>query len=422
MKLAIFLIINIILSSFTLNPPQILSDYMEEQTSKGSQIRIMSELAKKLAKEYGADKIHNFSMGSPTIPPPPEYFEALKETAEDNYPLAHDYVSVVGLDESRTKYAELISELQGVQVTKDQVVETSGCAGAINIFLKAVLEVDDEVIIVAPYFAEYTADIENWKAKPVILKTKIEENFEINIQELEKKITKKTRVLMINTPNNPTGNVYSQELIHNIAELLRKKSEENGRIIYILSDDVYARILYGNEKHAQVFKEYEYSVVTYSLSKDLSIPGERMGCAVANPLMPNYQKLVAAMGFNNDAMGICNANRFHMRVISKVLPKKSDTGIYEESAKIICDVLEEEGLEFVRPKGAFYVFPKVPFGLEEMEFCKILAENFVITVPGSAFGLEGFFRMAFGKPPEEVKKAIPFLKKGIEAARLMAKK
>lgn len=422
MKLGIFLIINIIFSSFTLNPPQILSDYMEEQTSKGSQIRIMSELAKKLARQYGADKIHNFSMGSPTIPPPPEYFEALKETANDNFPGAHDYVSVVGLDASRTKYAELISELQGIEVTKDYVVETSGCAAANNIFLKAVLEMGDEVIIVAPFFAEYTSEIENWKAIPVILKTRLEENFEINIAELEKKITKKTRVLMINTPNNPTGNVYSQELLHKIAQLLKKKSEENGRIIYILSDDVYARMVFGKEKHAQIFKEYEYSVITYSCSKDLSIPGERMGCAVANPRMPNAQKLVAAMGFNNDAMGICNANHFHMRVISKVLPNKSNIEIYEHSAKVLCDALEEEGLEFVRPKGAFYVFPKVPFGLGEMEFCQILAENFIITVPGSAFGLEGFFRMAFGKPPEQVEKAIPFLKKGIEAARAKAKK
>jgi aspartate aminotransferase len=387
-----------------------------ESHIKGSAIREMSELAKELAKKYGKEKIHDFSMGSPSIPPPQEYYDALKEIAEDNHDLAHDYSSVFGLDEGRIAFAKVLSEVQGMEIPKECIVQTSGCAGAINIFLRTVLDINDEVIITAPYFIEYEGNIENFCGRPVVLDTTFEEGFEPNVEKLEKLITPFTRVLILNSPNNPSGVTIPQERLKKIAEILNKKMKEFGRIIYILSDDVYCRMIFDGEEHPQIFKEYEYSVVTYSLSKDLSIPGERIGCACVNPRMPNRSKLVDFLGYSNDILGFCHPNRFHMRLIPKVLPKTSKIEVYQKTRDLICKILDEVGIKYVKPQGAFYVFPKIPDGIEEIDFCKTLANNFVIVIPGSGFGKKGFFRLAFGKSPEEIEKCYDEIKHAFEVA------
>lgn len=392
-----------------------LSKYMESHL-KGSAIREMSELAKELARKHGKDKIHDFSMGSPCIPPPKEYYDALKETAEDNHDKAHDYASVFGLDEGRIAFAKLLSEIEGIDIPKDCIVQTAGCAGAMNVFLRTVLDINDEVIISAPYFMEYTGYIENFNGKAVILDTHFEEGFEPNIKELENLISPFTRVIVLNSPNNPLGITIPSERIKQIVEIVRNKMKVYGRIIYILADNVYCRILFDGEKHPQIFKEYEYSVIAYSLSKDVSIPGERIGCVCVNPNMPNYSKLVNFLGYSNDILGFCHPNRLHMRIVSKVIPKKSDVEVYEKTRNVICKILDEVGLKYIKPKGAFYVFPKIPDGIDEIEFCKTLANNFVIVIPGSAFGKKGFFRMAFGQPPELIEKNFDNIKHAFEVA------
>jgi aspartate aminotransferase len=398
-----------------------ISPYMLKCSTGGSAIRKMDELAQKLAKEHGDDKIHNFTIGNPRVPPPQKYFDVLKEVASTETPLCHGYSSTRGDEAPREALAKLFTEIQGVPITKDCIVLSSGCAGAINIFLRTILNVGDEVILTAPYFLEYPFYIENWHATVTTLDTSFEENWQINPEKLEKLVNPLTRAIIINSPHNPTGTILSQETVHKMCQVLEKKSKEYGRPIYVISDDVYCRVLAPGAKHHQIFKEYKHSCVCYSLSKDLSIPGERIGCVVMNPLLENYELLVHSVAHSNEIIGFVHANRLHMRIIPKLLPATSDLKMYDESRELICKAFDEVGMKYVKPEGAFYVFPKIPDGINEWAFCEELAKNFVIVVPGSAFAKEGFFRLSFCKPPEQIKASIPVLKKALQEALKLKK-
>jgi len=398
-----------------------LSPYMLKCSSGGSAIRKMDNLAQDLAKKYGDDKIHNFTIGNPRVPPPQEYYDALREVANEEKPLCHGYSSTMGDEAPREALAKLFTEIQGTPVDKDCIILTSGCAGAINVFLRTILNVGDDVILTAPYFLEYPFYVENWHATYSVLDTSFEENWQINPEKLEKIITPLTRAIIINSPHNPTGTLLSQETVHKMVEVLERKSKEYGRPIYVISDDVYCRVLAPGAVHHQIFKEYAYSCVCYSLSKDVSLPGERIGCIIVNPLLKNHELLVHCAAHANEIIGFVHANRIHMRVIPKLLPATSNLNLYNESRDMICKALDEVGIQYVKPEGAFYIFPKIPDGVDEWAFCETLAKNFIIVVPGSAFAKEGFFRLSFCKPPEDIKIAIPILKNAITEALKLKK-
>jgi aspartate aminotransferase len=387
----------------------------------GSAIRKMDNLAQGLAKEYGDDKIHNFTIGNPRVPPPQEYYDALKEVANEEVPLCHGYSSTMGDEEPREALAKLFTEIQGTPIDKDCVILTSGCAGAINVFLRTILNVGDDVILTAPYFLEYPFYIENWHATYSVLDTTFEEGWQINPEKLESIITPLTRAIIINSPHNPTGTLLSQETVHKMCQVLDKKSKEYGRPIYVISDDVYCRVLAPGAVHHQIFKEYPYSCVCYSLSKDVSLPGERIGCIVINPLLKNHELLVHCAAHANEIIGFVHANRIHMRIIPKLLPATSNLNLYNESRDMICKALDESGIKYVKPEGAFYIFPKIPEGINEWQFCETLAKNFIIVVPGSAFAKEGFFRLSFCKPPQDIEKSIPVLKHALQEALKLKK-
>lgn len=384
-----------------------LSPYMTELCQSSSAIRKMDEIAKEMVKKHGEDAIHNFSIGNPRVPPPEEYQTIMMETLNDkDFFLPHGYAPNTGDQEGREAIAELFSKLQDVDITYKNVILTAGCAGAINIFLRTILSVGDEVIIPSPYFLEYPYYIENFHGKAVFCETKFEEGWQINKVKFEKCFTAKTRCVIINSPQNPTGIVYTEQTIKMISEICQSYTEKYGRPIWILSDDVYCRVLRPGKKHHQIFKFYKFSVISYSVSKDLSLPGERIGALIMNPEIKLCERNIHAISMSNEFLAIYPPNRLHMRALPKLLKYTSQVELYSESQDIIEETLKKLKIEYVHPEGAFYLFPKIPDGIDEMEFCKLMVQNFIVVVPGSAFGAEGFYRLSFCKKPEDIKRGM----------------
>ena len=386
---------------------QALSPYMTELCQSSSAIRKMDGIAKEMVKKYGEEAIHNFSIGNPRVPPPEEYNKIMMETLNDkDFFLPHGYAPNTGDQEGREAIAELFSKLQGVDLNYKNVILTAGCAGAINIFLRTILSVGDEVIIPSPYFLEYPYYIENFHGKAVFCETKFEKGWQIDKETFEKCFTAKTRCVIINSPQNPTGIVYTDETIKMISEICQSYTEKYGRPIWILSDDVYCRVLRPGKKHHQIFKFYKYSVISYSVSKDLSLPGERIGALIMNPEIKLCERNIHAISMSNEFLAIYPPNRLHMRALPKLLKYTSQIELYSESQDIIEKTLKELKIEYVQPEGAFYLFPKIPDGIDEMEFCQLMVQNFIVVVPGSAFGAEGFYRLSFCKSPEDIKRGM----------------
>ena len=384
-----------------------LTPYMTELCQSSSAIRKMDAIAKKMAEKYGNDKIHNFSIGNPRVEPPEAYNKIMMEVLQDkSFYLPHGYAPNTGDDEGRKAIAELFSKIQEVDITYKNVILAAGCAGAINIFLRTVLSVGDEVIIPSPYFLEFPYYVSNFYGKSVFCETFFEEKWQINKERLEKCFTAKTRVIIINSPQNPTGIIYSEDTIKMISELCQKYSNKYGRPIWILSDDVYCRVLRPNKKHHQIFKFYKFSVICYSLSKDLSLPGERIGALIMNPKIKLCERNIHAISMSNEFLAIYPPNRLHMRALPKLLKFTSNIELYNKSQEIVENTLKKLNIEYISPEGAIYIFPKIPDEIDEMEFCELMVENFIVVVPGSAFGKTGFYRLSFCNKPEDIQKGM----------------
>ena len=384
-----------------------LTPYMTDLCQSSSAIRKMDAIKKKMSEKYGKDKIHNFSIGNPRVEPPETYNKIMMEVLQDkSFYLPHGYAPNTGDDEGRKAIAELFSKIQEVDITYKNVILAAGCAGAINIFLRTVLSVGDEVIIPSPYFLEFPYYVSNFYGKSVFCETFFEEKWQINKERLEKCFTAKTRVIIINSPQNPTGIIYSEDTIKMISELCQKYSNKYGRPIWILSDDVYCRVLRPNKKHHQIFKFYKFSVICYSLSKDLSLPGERIGALIMNPKIKLCERNIHAISMSNEFLAIYPPNRLHMRALPKLLKFTSNIELYNKSQEIVENTLKKLNIEFIPPEGAIYIFPKIPDEIDEMEFCELMVENFIVVVPGSAFGKTGFYRLSFCNKPEDIQKGM----------------
>ena len=384
-----------------------LNPYMCELCQTTSAIRKMDQIASEMEAKHGKGCIYNFSLGNPRVPPPEEYDKIMIETIQDKeFFLPHGYASNVGDDPAREAVAELFSKLQDTKITYKNVILSSGCAGAINIFLRAVLSIGDEVIIPNPCFLEYPFYIQNYHGKVVHCKTKFEDGWQIKKEEFEKCFTAQTRIVLINSPHNPTGIVYSEETIKMISEVTEKYMKKFGRTIWILSDEVYCRMLRPGKKPYKIFKHYKFSAITYSVSKDLSLPGERIGALIMNPEVALCERNIHALSIANEFLSIYPPNRLHMRALPKLLKHTSKLELYTECQEIVEETLKKLNIEYVQPEGTFYIFPKIPDGIDEMTFCKTMVKNFIVIVPGSAFGQEGFYRMSLCLLPENVKKGM----------------
>ena len=384
-----------------------LNPYMCELCQTTSAIRKMDQIASEMEAKHGKGCIYNFSLGNPRVPPPEEYDKIMIETIQDKeFFLPHGYASNVGDDPAREAVAELFSKLQDTKINYKNVILSSGCAGAINIFLRAILSIGDEVIVPSPCFLEYPFYIQNYHGVVVHCKTKFEDGWQIKKEEFEKCFTARTRIVIINSPHNPTGIVYSEETIKMISEVCEKFMKKFGRTIWILSDEVYCRMLRPGKKPYKIFKHYKFSAITYSLSKDLSLPGERIGALIMNPAIELCERNIHALSIANEFLAIYPPNRLHMRALPKLLKHTSKLELYTECQEIVEETLKKLNIEYIQPEGTFYIFPKIPDGIDEMTFCKTMVKNFIVIVPGSAFGQEGFYRMSLCLLPENVKKGM----------------
>jgi len=382
-----------------------LNPYMCELCQTTSAIRKMDQIASEMEQKHGKGCIYNFSLGNPRVPPPKEYDQIMIETIQDkDFFLPHGYAANVGDQPGREAVAELFSKLQDTKIPYKNVILSSGCAGAINIFLRSILSVGDEVIIPSPYFLEYPYYIQNYHGQAVFCPTKFSDGWQIKKEAFEKCFTGRTRCVIINSPHNPTGIVYSDETIKMISEVTEYYMKKFGRTIWILSDEVYCRMVRPGKRPYKIFKFYKFSAIAYSVSKDLSLPGERIGALIMNPEVKLSERNIHALSIANEFLSIYPPNRLHMRALPRLLKYTSDLDCYTKHQEIMEETLKKLNIEYIQPEGTFYIFPKIPDGIDEMTFCKTMVQNFVVIVPGSAFGMKGFYRMSLCLGLEDIKK------------------
>jgi len=371
-----------------------ISKKMVELVKNGSAIRAMFEEGKIMADKYGKENIYDFSLGNPSVIPPESVknaiFDIIKDQPETE---VHGYMNNCGYEDVREKVASNINGKYGTNLDKNNIVMTVGAAGALNITLKTIINPGDEVILFAPYFGEYDNYLSNYDAIPVAVKPNFK-NFSIDFEDFEKKISSKTKAVIINNPNNPTGVIYSKEDIKKLSEILDSKQKEFDISIYLISDEPYRELVFNNEEVPYIIKYYKNTFVGYSYSKTLSLPGERIGYLVVPSEMDDYEEIFEALGVANRILGYVNAPSLFQKVISECLNDTSDLSVYEENKNILYKALCEYGYECVEPKGAFYMFPKC-FIKDDKAFCESAKKYRLIIVPGSTFSCPGYFRIAY---------------------------
>lgn len=358
-------------------------------------IRKMFEEGAALKKKFGADNVFDFSIGNPDLEPPEEVVFAMNEVIADKTPLSHGYMPNAGYNEAREAMAKKTSLEQGVAISAENVIMSVGAAGAMNCVFKSLLDDGDEVLVPSPYFAEYTHYVRNHGG--VLRPVKTNPDFSLNIEEIKNALSKKTVAIIINSPNNPTGKIYSEDDIKALACALKEHGNKSEKMPYIICDEPYRAIAYNNKKVAEVFPLYENSVVVTSFAKNLSVPGERIGYIAVNPRSEDCDSLVSACILATRILGFVNAPAFFQKVIAKSWNAQCDYSLYEKRASEIKEVMDYAGLEYAEPEGAFYLFVKVPdaWNGDDMAFTEHLKKYNVLCAPGAGFGEKGWFRVSY---------------------------
>ncbi len=379
--------------------------------SKSSWIRKMFEEGARLKAEHGADNVFDFSLGNPNVPQPEKFRTALKSTAENSTPADHGYMPNTGYPDVRKAVADHISKELEADLSADDLVMTCGAAGGLNVILKTILNPGEAVLTPTPHFVEYGYYADNHGGTLVTVPTK--PDFSLDLDGLGSAIDKKTRAVLINSPNNPTGRVYSRESLKALGALLEEKSTSLDRTIYLISDEPYRKIVYHGVDVPGIFSCYRESIVTTSYSKDISIPGERLGYIAVNPAATHKKDLLAGMALCNRILGFVNAPAFMQRVVAAIQGETADMSAYTRKMNLLCDGLARCGYEFSKPDGAFYLFPKSPIP-DDVKFVQALQEERILAVPGSGFGGPGYFRIAFCVDDDTIKNAMPGFKRVID--------
>jgi aspartate aminotransferase len=379
-----------------------ISKKLEQEMQRSSWIRKMFVEAERLKKERGADFILDLSLGNPIAEPPEAFLTALKNAVVDSPPGMHRYMNNAGYPETRRAVAALVSEEQGVKITEDHVLMSCGAAGALNVVLKSLLDPGDEVIIFAPFFVEYIFYADNHGGKARIVES--DEEFQPDADRLREAITEKTKAVIINNPNNPTGVIYPVAKTREMADVLSDASAKYGHPIYLLSDEVYRHIIYDDAELPSVFKEYDHSVIVTSFSKDLGLAGERIGYIAMSPKIEDTEAMFAACATTNRSLGFVNAPALMQRSIRACLEARVDLDLYRRNREVLYKSLIKAGFHVVRPTGAFYIFPKVP-DPDDVAYCGFLREKGIIVVPGSGFGRPGHVRISYSVEREVAQKA-----------------
>ncbi len=371
-----------------------LSPEIKKQTSGSSTIRKMFEAGIELKKKYGDANVYDFSLGNPDLAPPPAVKKALEQiAATSDRAFSLGYMPNVGYPETRAALAKKISEEQRTETPASNVIVTCGAAGGLNIFFRAVLSQGDEVICPSPYFVEYGFYCGNFGGKLVPVNTKLPD-FSLDVEAMERAITPKTRAVIINSPNNPTGQIYSRDEMEALAKILKKHSGKNGTPIYLVSDEPYRFLNFDKVEIPSAFELYDASVVIGSFSKSLSLAGERIGYVAVNPAFGGATELMAGLILTNRILGFVNAPAIAQKILQTCLDSEVDAGVYARRRELMAKVLDNAGIEYTMPRGAFYFFPKSPLA-DEKVFIEALVKERVLAVSGSGFGMPGYFRLAF---------------------------
>ena len=369
-----------------------ISRKVREQMNNSSWIRRMFEEGIELRNIHGDRNVFDLSLGNPLLEPPPEFRRELARLAAEESLGTHRYMPNGGFPEVRASVAEVLAEESGVPFTGDDILMTVGAAGAINTILRSILDEGDEVVLIAPYFAEYTFYVEHQTGVAKV--ATCDENWLPDIESLEATIGPRTRAVIINSPNNPTGVIYPQSSIAAVSAAIQRAEEKFGSEIYLISDEPYRKLIYTDAPYPFIFNHHPRSIVATSHSKDLGLAGERIGYAAVNPADPGKVDLMNALNFSLRTLGFVNAPALMQRVVANIQRATVDIDIYRKKRDLLYGNLTKIGYECVQPDGAFYVFPKSPIP-DDIEFVAKLQNELVLVVPGVGFGTPGYFRASY---------------------------
>ena len=383
-----------------------ISEKMKPYVKNNSAIRMMFEEGNRLRAKYGADKVFDFSLGNPSVPAPDSVREAIIELVNTTDPtVLHGYMSNAGFEDVRQTIAESLNRRFDTKFSAKNLIMTVGAASGLNVILKTILNPGEAVIVFAPYFLEYGAYVRNYDGVLVEISPDTT-TFQPNLAEFEQRITPKTRAVIVNTPHNPTGVVYSEETIKKLSAILEAKQKEFGTVIYLISDEPYRELAYDGVEVPYLTKYYNNTVVGYSYSKSLSLPGERIGYLVIPDEADGSEELISAATIANRTLGCVNAPSLIQKVVAKCVDAKTDLAAYDKNRQALYNGLKECGFECIKPQGAFYLFVKSPVE-DEKAFCEAGKKYNILMVPGSSFACPGYVRLAYCVSYETIVNSLP---------------
>ncbi len=396
---------------------QVISTEISNSIQGASWIRRMFEAGIELKQKYGADQVCDFTLGNPDLAPVSEVARTLRKLADTvEQPLSLGYMPNAGLPSARQRLAEHLAREQQVPLTAQHVIITCGAAGGLNVLFRTVLERGEEVLCPSPYFVEYGFYVGNYGGRLVPVPSKLP-SFALDLKAIEAAVTDKTRAILIDSPNNPTGVVYDEEELKELAAIVARATVRYGRPVYLVSDEPYRFLAYDNVKVPPILPLYEFSVAIGSFSKSLSLAGERIGYIAVSPAMPQGDTVLAGLILCNRTLGYVNAPVIGQRLVEAALGVTVDAGIYKKRRDAMAGILRDAGIEFVLPKGAFYFLPKVPGRVDDLEFCQLLLDERILAVPGRGFGLPGYFRLTYCMDEAIIRRAAQGLRKAADRAR-----
>ncbi|NOX79972.1 MAG: pyridoxal phosphate-dependent aminotransferase [Deltaproteobacteria bacterium] len=391
-----------------------VAEKMRDFAEKSSWIRKMFEEGARMKAEFGVENVFDFSLGNPDVPPPPKFGEVLRELAANDRAGVHAYMPNGGYPYVREAVAATLSVEQEVEIDLGDVLMTCGAAGALNVVMKSLLDPGDEVVILSPFFVEYHFYVDNHGGVTRVVST--DDEFNLDLDAIEEALTAKTKVVLINSPNNPTGQVYSRESLAQLGQLLGRAGDKFCTTIYLVADEPYRKIVFDGCEVPPVMTATTNAIVVSSYSKDLSLPGERIGYLAVHPDIKDKRALLDAMTLANRILGFVNAPALMQRVVAELQDVTVDASIYERRRQLFCHILDAAGFEYVKPRGAFYLFPKTPID-DDVEFCGILQQEKILGVPGRGFGAPGYFRLAFCVQDEVIERSAEGFKNAIAMAK-----
>ncbi|EXG85688.1 aspartate/tyrosine/aromatic aminotransferase [Clostridium sp. ASBs410] len=397
-----------------------IADKMRPLVENNSAIRAMFEEGKKMAAVYGRENVYDFSLGNPNVPAPPAVNQAILDIIrEEETTFIHGYMSNAGFEDARDAVAQSLNRRFGTHFRLENILMTVGAASGMNVILKTILDPGDEVVVFAPYFMEYDSYVRNYDGVLVTVPPD-KSSFQPDLKEFERRITSMTKAVIINTPNNPTGVVYSAETLREIAGILMKKETELGTQIVLISDEPYRELAYDGVEVPYVTPFYHNTIVCYSYSKSLSLPGERIGYLVIPDEVEDSPKVIAAAAVATRVLGCVNAPSLMQRVIVRCVDSQVNLEAYDRNRELLYNSLKEYGFDCIKPEGAFYLFVKSP--VDDKEFCQSCKEHRVLLVPGTSFACPGYVRIAYCVSYEQIERSLPAFKKIAEEYGLTGKR